>query len=121
MVPPGVEMLVGARWDPVMGPLVTVGFGGVLVEVLNDVVSGVAPVTQDRAEAMIRALRSQALLDGFRGMAAVNVPALARIVSAASHCVYDADGLVAELDINPVICGAYVVAADALLVRSDRT
>ena len=72
MVPQGVEMVVGARIDPLFGPLVVVGLGGMLVEVLKDTALAPAPVTQHEALAMLAQLKGARLLDGFRGMPAVD-------------------------------------------------
>lgn len=118
MIPRGVEVMVGARHDPQFGPLVVVGLGGVLVEILRDTALSLAPVGRGEAEAMLRGLKGAALLDGFRGAPAVDVPRLAEIVSRFSELAADAGGAVAEMEINPLICaGERIVAADALIVK----
>lgn len=119
MLDRGVEIVVGARHDPQFGPLVTVGLGGVLVELLEDVRSAPAPVTTRQAIGLLRELRGARLLDGFRGAPPVDLEALGAIVSATSRLVADLGGEVQELDINPVVCGRDGVhAVDALVVRS---
>ena len=64
---PGLEMIIGGLVDPVFGPLISVGIGGVLAELLDDVVFAPAPVDEVQAASMIEHLRGHALLDGFRG------------------------------------------------------
>ena len=70
MVERGVEMVVGVTHDDLFGPTVTVGLGGVLVEVLRDAAVRVPPFGEDQARAMLGELRGRALLDGVRGGAA---------------------------------------------------
>ncbi len=116
MAPVGVEMLVGARVDAQFGPLVVVGIGGVLVELLQDSALALAPVAPDEALAMIDSLRGARLLDGFRGARPVDRRMLAELVSRVSAFVADHHDLIVELDLNPVVChpdGS--VAVDALI------
>jgi acetate---CoA ligase (ADP-forming) len=119
MIPKGVEIMVGARRDPQFGPLVVVGLGGVLVEVLRDIALSLAPVDVSEAEAMLRKLKGAALLNGFRGAPAVDIPRLAEIVSRFSELAADAGEAIAEMEINPLICsGDQIIAADSLIVKS---
>ena len=119
MVPPGVEVMVGGRIDPQFGPLVVVGLGGVLVEVLGDTSVALAPVGRAEARGMIERLKGRALLEGFRGSAPVDVERLAATVARVSEFLADNAASVAELDINPLICaGDRIVAVDALIVRN---
>jgi len=116
MVPRGVEIVVGARTDPLFGPVVLVGLGGVLVEVLRDTALAPAPVGPAEARAMLRRLRGARLLDGFRDLPSVDVDRLAEIVSRVSMFAADQAELVAEMDINPLIAsGEKIVAVDALI------
>lgn len=100
----GVEVVVGGLRDPAFGPAVMVGLGGVLVEVLDDVVFALAPVTAAYAETLLRSLRGAAVLDGVRGAPAVDVAALAAVVVAVGDLML-ADPDLAELDLNPVLAG----------------
>ena len=119
MAPPGIEIVVGGRVDAQFGPLVVVGLGGVLVEVLNDTALAPAPVGPRAAEALLRELRAFRLLQGYCRLPAVDLQALADIICRASEFIADQQGLVAELDINPLICaGSDLVAVDALIVRA---
>jgi acyl-CoA synthetase (NDP forming) len=117
MVPQGIEMVVGARNDPLFGPLVVVGFGGILVEVLRDTALSPAPVTPFEAEALLRQLKGAKLLEGFRGMPGADIGRLARVISDVSRFAADHRDSVAELDVNPLICaGERITAVDALIV-----
>jgi acetate---CoA ligase (ADP-forming) len=121
MVPAGVEMVAGVRIDPGLGPLILTGFGGVLVELLRDSAVDLAPVNADEATRMLRKLRGAALLDGFRGSAAVNLPGLADIIVRLSEFAADQRSNILEVDINPIICaGGELTAVDALIVRRPR-
>jgi acyl-CoA synthetase (NDP forming) len=117
MVAQGVELVIGARNDPLFGPLIVVGLGGIMVEVLKDSALSPAPVTALEARGMLRSLKGFKLLEGFRGMAAVDIGKLAEIVSDVSRFAADHRDQVAELDINPLICaGEKITAVDALIV-----
>jgi acetyl-CoA synthetase len=118
MVPQGIEIVAGATNDPLFGPMVVVGLGGILVEVLKDTALAPAPVSVAEAEAMLRGLKGARLLEGFRGMEGADIGRLAEVVSAISRFAADQRDCVAELDVNPLICaGGRVVAVDALIVR----
>jgi len=119
MVRGDVEVLVGARIDPLFGPLVIVGLGGVLVEVLRDTALALAPLTATEARAMLEGLKGARLLRGFRGSAPVDLDRLADIVVRIGEFAADQRGRIAEVDVNPLVCaGDRIVAVDALVVRS---
>jgi acyl-CoA synthetase (NDP forming) len=119
MVPEGVEVVVGARIDPLIGPLIVVGFGGVLVELLRDSAVELAPINAGEAMRMLQRLKGAALFGGFRGGPAVDLDCLADLLVRVSELAADQQELIAELDINPVICaGSTLTAVDALLVRA---
>jgi acyl-CoA synthetase (NDP forming) len=116
----GVEMIVGARRDPRFGPVVLVGLGGLLAEVLSDTAVELAPVSRARATAMLDRLRGAALLYGFRGRPAVDVDALADAIVAVS-VVAAAHPEIAELDVNPVVAlpsGALALDAHLILTAN---
>ena len=118
MIPPGAEIMVGARIDPQFGPLVVVGLGGILVELLKDTQVAPAPVPPSEARAMLEKLKGVKLLQGFRGSAPVDLDRLADIVARLSELAADQAGSIAELDVNPLICAAdRIIAVDALIVR----
>jgi acetyl-CoA synthetase len=122
MVPAGIEMVVGARIDPLFGPLVVVGLGGILVELLQDTALAPAPVTHDEALALLAQLKGARLLDGFRGMPAVDRDRLADVISSVATFAVDHRAAIRELDVNPLICaGDNITAVDALIVPADRS
>lgn len=119
MVPRGVEMVVGVTRDPLFGPTVTVGLGGVLVEVLNDAAVRVPPFGEREARDMLGELRGRALLDGVRGAPPADVDALVEVVLRVQRMALELDGDLSELDINPLMVlprGQGAVALDALAV-----
>ena len=117
MVPQGVEMVIGARIDPLFGPMVVVGLGGILVEVLQDTALAPAPVTHADARTMLSQLKGAKLLHGFRGAPAVDLDKLADVICRISRFAADHRDSIGELDVNPLICaGERIVAVDALIV-----
>ncbi|WP_043264841.1 acetate--CoA ligase family protein [Streptomyces sp. CT34] len=119
MVERGVEMAVGVTHDALFGPTVSVGLGGVLVEVLRDIAVGVPPFGEDRARAMLGELRGHALLEGVRGAPPADTDALVETVLRVQRMALELGGELAELDINPLVVlprGQGAVALDALAV-----
>lgn len=120
MIPPGIELVVGTRLDPQFGPLILVGMGGVLVELLDDTAVELAPVTPEQARSMLARLKGYRLLTGYRGSEPVDLDHLAEIVSAVSALATDLADDIAEIDVNPLTCsGGRIVAVDALIVRRE--
>ncbi|MDB5617850.1 MAG: CoA-binding protein [Tardiphaga sp.] len=118
MIPKGVEVMVGVRNDPLFGPLVMVGLGGILVELLKDVAIAIAPVSVAEARRMVIGLKGATLLTGFRGSAAIDIDALSEIVARVSELADDHRVTIAEMDFNPLICGANrITTVDALIVK----
>lgn len=97
----GQEMIVGFNRDPLAGPLVMVGLGGTLVELLGDVSLGLVPLTDQDVDDMLQSLRSYRLLTGYRGGPARDVGALHRVVHRVSALADDVPEI-AEMDLNPV-------------------
>jgi len=117
MAAPGVEIFMGMTVDPEFGPLVTVGLGGVFVEVMKDVVTFLPPVNAVQAVAYLRRLKGFPLLDGARGRPRVDLAALGAAIAAFAGMGCALGDSFAELDVNPVIAGAQgAVAVDALVV-----
>ncbi|MGW0970634.1 acetate--CoA ligase family protein [Streptomyces sp. NPDC002516] len=119
MVERGVEMVVGVTHDQLFGPTVTVGLGGVLVEVLRDTAVRVPPFGDDQARAMLSELRGRALLDGVRGGPPVDVDALVEVVIRVQRMALELGDGISELDINPLMVlprGQGAVALDALVM-----
>jgi len=116
MAAQGVELIVGMRRDDAFGPVVMVGLGGVLAEVLDDVAVRLAPVPADEALAMLAELRGARILDGVRGRPAVDRDAVAEIIVTLSRVAIEGPDIV-EVDLNPVIASADgAIAVDALVV-----
>ena len=110
----GVEVLVGTQLDPVFGPVVTVGAGGVLTELLADVQVRLAPVDEAQALQMLRATRLARLLDGWRGAPAADLGALAALVARVSRLAWRHRDRVAGIELNPVLArpdGAWALDA----------
>jgi acetyl-CoA synthetase len=116
MLPPGVEVIIGARQDPVFGPVVAVGLGGVLVELLSDMAVAPAPLSAAQARRMLRSLRGFRLLAGFRGTSPVDLDTLAEVLCRVAELASAAQDRIIELDVNPLICtGESILAVDALI------
>jgi acyl-CoA synthetase (NDP forming) len=118
MGPRGVEMIVGGRNDPDWGAVVLAGFGGVTAEILQDVRLITPDMTQAEVVAELGKLKSAAVLSGWRGAPALDVPALAALIVTVARLL-DSEPRLAELDLNPVILypsGQGVIALDALIL-----
>jgi acetyl-CoA synthetase (ADP-forming) len=110
-----VELILGCTHDADFGPMVMVGFGGTLVEVLKDVQLAPAPLSAQAAEAMLRNLTFWPVLAGVRGRPAADVAAVVDALVRLSWLAFDRGARLAELDINPLIvraAGQGVVAVD---------
>ncbi len=118
MLSPGLEVIVGIKKDPIFGPAVVFGLGGVFVEVLQDTSTRVAPLKEEDARAMIAEIKGRALLTGHRGELPRDTDALADVIMKVSRLAIELEDVIEEVDINPLILyekGAGVVAADALI------
>jgi succinyl-CoA synthetase beta subunit len=112
----GVELAFGALDDPQFGPLVMVGAGGVLIEVMADRRFALAPFDEATAHRLLDRLKVRPLLDGKRGQPAANIDAVAEALARFSVLAADVAGLFQEIDINPVLCRAEgCVALDGLV------
>ncbi len=111
----GVEVLVGVTADLDLGPLIGFGLGGTTAELLNDAVFRITPLTDVDAQEMIQGLRGHALLEGYRGRPAADIPALEDLLLRVSWLVEAAPEIV-EMDLNPVMAlpaGSGVIVLDA--------
>jgi acyl-CoA synthetase (NDP forming) len=109
----GLELLIGARWDPRFGPVVLAGSGGIHAEVLRDTTVALAPVTEGQAQTMLDGLRCAPLLRGARGRSPLDVAAAAAALAALSRVAVRHPEL-AELEINPLlVLPAGALALDA--------
>jgi acyl-CoA synthetase (NDP forming) len=116
----GQELILGITRDPVFGPMLMVGLGGIHVEVLKDVAFAPVPLDTDDALALIGELKGAALLDGVRGSQPADKAALAELMVALSCFAADHADQIAEIDLNPVIvheAGQGLSVVDALIVK----
>ena len=120
MAPSGVEMILGVQRDPVFGPVVMCGLGGIFTEVLRDVTFRAAPFDLEEATRMIDELKGQAVLDGVRGRSGGDRAALGQaLVALSQFAVAHAENL-ETCDINPfVLYENGGVALDAVIVSKD--
>ena len=102
MVPPGVEMIVGALQDPLFGPVIACGTGGILVDVLADTAFRLHPLNASDAAEMVDELRGARLLRGYRGSPPADEQALRDVLIRVSELVRVAPEI-QEIDLNPVI------------------
>jgi acetate---CoA ligase (ADP-forming) len=117
------EVILGFRRDPLVGPTITVGLGGVLAEIYKDAATRLAPVDEAEARQMIEEVKGLATLRGYRNLPKGDVGALARTVAAFSGLAHKAFDAVAEAEINPLLVkrdGEGVVAVDGLVVLGVR-
>ena len=119
MIGDGVECILGVKRDPVFGPVVMFGLGGIFVEVMKDVALRIAPFGVEVARGMIRQILGFPLLDGARGKPKADVEALAQALSRLSLYAASQGDKLDSIDINPFIvrpAGKGAVAVDALVV-----
>jgi len=121
MVQGGVEVIIGVTKDPVFGPAIMFGLGGIFVEALRDVSFRIAPLIRADAEEMIDEIRGRRVLEGMRGKPPADREALVDILLRVSQFVTDHGDQIDELDLNPLVVlpdGAKVV--DALITKTSR-
>ena len=120
MVEGGIaELIAGITRDPVFGPVMTLGSGGLLVELLADSRILLLPATRAEIEAALRSLQLFALLDGYRGRARADIAAAVEVLAGIAAFAVENAARIVEMDINPlIVCaegeGAWI--ADVLLV-----
>jgi acetyltransferase len=115
----GTELFLGASYEEKFGHIVVCGMGGIYVEVLKDVASGLAPLSHDEALSMIKSLKSYKILKGFRKQAGVNIPKFAEIVVRLSSLLRFATEI-KELDINPLLGNEKEILAVDARVRIEK-
>jgi acyl-CoA synthetase (NDP forming) len=118
----GIEMMLGVVIDPVYGPVVVAGLGGIHIEVLHDVAYRVGVIDPEEARRMLVELRGYRLLEGVRGAPPRDIDCLCELISRLSWFAEDCRAEVAELDINPLLLmpiGEGALVVDALIVRAS--
>lgn len=116
----GVECILGVRRDPVFGPVVMVGSGGMLAEVIDDVAFGKAPIDDAQAKRMIAGLSVARVLEGARGRPRCDIDALAAAVAALSRFAAAHADVIDSVDVNPFVVlpeGEGGLALDALVIE----
>ena len=109
----GTELFIGAKYEPRFGHIVLCGLGGIFVEVLKDVSSGLAPLSVSEAESMIHSLRGYKIIKGTRGQKGINEHKYMEIIVRLSTILRFATEI-KEMDINPLLADAdNVIAVDA--------
>ena len=123
MITGGVETILGVNCDPLFGPVVLFGLGGVFVEVLKDVTMRVAPFGLDAARAMIDEVKGRAMLDGVRGAGPADIEALAQALAQLSAFAAAKADEIESIDLNPFLVleqGRGALALDAVIVPKRR-
>ena len=116
--PPGTELALGLVADPGLGPLIVVGAGGVLVELLADRAVALPPVDEQQAADLLAGLRVSKLLAGARGAPAADLGSVTCAITGLSQLACELGDDLAALDVNPLICGPdAALAVDALAIR----
>jgi succinyl-CoA synthetase beta subunit len=116
---PGTELLLSIRRDAQFGPLVMVGAGGTLVELLHDVASAPAPISHEAALRMVRSLRIARLLDAWRGNPARDIEAIVNALVRLSWLAVDLAERLVDLEINPLIAGSVGAGVRAVDLRAE--
>jgi acyl-CoA synthetase (NDP forming) len=121
MAPEGIEMIMGARRDPQFGPVILLGFGGILAEVVKDVVFALPPFDAACARRMLDKLNLRSILDGVRGRPPAAIDRFCEMAADFSAMVAALEDVLLEVDVNPVIVGENsCIAVDALVVGKKR-
>lgn len=119
----GVEMIVGCRRDPIYGPVIVIGAGGIMVELLKDSAMRLLPVTAGDVRAMLSEIKASKLLEGFRGAPPADIDAFVQSVVGLGDAFLNHRNLLDDLEVNPMIVrrkGEGVAAVDVRLVwRTD--
>jgi len=115
--PEGTELVLGVVQDPLLGPVVVVGAGGVLVEVLADRAVGLPPLDDGAARRLLDRLAMRPMLDGHRGTPAADVGAVVGALCAVAELAVELGPAIEALDVNPLRCGpSGALALDALVI-----
>ncbi len=120
MVPKGVELIVGIQNDPQFGPVMMVGLGGTMTEIMKDVSFRMLPITKTDARSMLAELKGYKLLRGFRGSEPIDIDQVAKMLVQISKLGVDNADYINSIDFNPVVVypkSHYVV--DAKIILND--
>ena len=123
MKPAQAELIVGVMRDPTFGLALTIGSGGILVELLKDSQTLMIPASAGEIERALKRLKSAPLLEGYRGRPKADIDASVQAIVAIQQYAIENSGSLLELDVNPLLIGAQgegVFAADALIVLQEQ-
>lgn len=123
MVRSTIEVAIGAKRDPLFGPVIMFGLGGIYIEILKDFRLGIAPVSLERAKEMITGIKSFEMLTGYRNGEHFDIEALARAVSGLSMLMTDFPEI-SEIDVNPIRVNTDhhgILALDAKIIFEKKT
>jgi len=122
MAPEGIELIVGARRDELLGPVIVVGAGGLLAELLPEVSRRMLPLRAGEARAMLDELPVTPLLEGYRGAPAADLEAAVTAIEGVAAVALAAGGRLDAIEVNPLLVhprGQGATAVDALLLQAD--
>jgi hypothetical protein len=115
----GTELFIGAKYEPGFGHIILCGMGGIFVEVLGDISSGLAPLTFSEAESMIRSLKSYRIIHGTRGQSGINEKRFAEIIVRLSSLLRLATEI-KEIDLNPLIGNSSEITVVDARIRIEK-
>lgn len=115
----GTELFIGAKYEPKFGHVILCGLGGIFVEVLGDLSSGLAPLTFNEAESMIRSLRSYKIIHGTRGKQGIDEKKFAEIIVRLSSLLRYATEI-KEMDLNPLIGSPHSITVVDARIRIEK-
>ena len=113
----GIECILGAKIDPVFGPIVMFGLGGIYAEVMKDIAFAEAPLSEKKAEKMIASLKGRDLFYGTRGQLSVDIKSLVKLIVSMSNFIAANSDKVDQVEMNPVLVSEkQIIALDALII-----
>tara|TARA_B100000787_G_C16196985_1_gene301654 strand:+ start:1497 stop:3584 length:2088 start_codon:yes stop_codon:yes gene_type:complete len=117
MIKGGIECILGAKIDPVFGPIVMFGLGGIYAEVMKDIAFAEAPLSEKKAEKMISSLKGRDLFYGTRGQLSVDIKSLVKLIVSMSNFIAANSDKVDQVEMNPVLVSEkQLIALDALII-----
>ena len=117
MITGGIECILGAKIDPVFGPIIMFGLGGIYAEVMKDISFAEAPISFEKAEKMISSLKSKDIFFGTRGQSPVDMKSLVSAIVNLSNLIAANFDVIDQVEMNPILVRENdIVALDALII-----
>ena len=117
MIKGGIECILGAKIDPVFGPIVMFGLGGIYAEVMKDIAFAEAPFSNEQAEKMILSLKGKDLFYGARGQSSTDIKSLIKVIVSLSNFIAANSDQVDQVEMNPLLVNEkQIIALDALII-----